>query len=44
MAEAENSRRDAFEEAFKRGRAEKDAIEAIRKVKSWLLTALPLWL
>lgn len=36
MAEAENSRREAFEEALRRGKAEKDAIEAIRRVKFWL--------
>ncbi|KAF9613949.1 hypothetical protein IFM89_013484 [Coptis chinensis] len=33
MAEAENSKKEAFEELVKRRRAEKDAIEAIRKAK-----------
>lgn len=32
MAEARNSRREAFEESVRRGQAEKDAIEAIRRV------------
>lgn len=35
MAEAENSRREAFEEALRRGKAEKDAIESIRRVNFW---------
>ncbi|XP_022757361.1 U-box domain-containing protein 33-like isoform X2 [Durio zibethinus] len=34
MAEAENSRREAFEEAVRRAKAEKDALEAIRRVKA----------
>ncbi|XP_042509789.1 U-box domain-containing protein 33-like isoform X2 [Macadamia integrifolia] len=34
MVEAENSRREAFEECLKRGRAEKDAFEAICKAKA----------
>ncbi|KAK9202323.1 hypothetical protein WN944_017533 [Citrus x changshan-huyou] len=34
MAEAENSRREAFEEALRRGKAEKDAIESIRRAKA----------
>ncbi|GAV81731.1 Pkinase domain-containing protein/U-box domain-containing protein [Cephalotus follicularis] len=34
MTEAENSRREAFEEAIRRGKAEKGAIEAIRKAKA----------
>ncbi|PIA49362.1 hypothetical protein AQUCO_01300291v1 [Aquilegia coerulea] len=33
MAEAENSKREAFDELVKRRRAEKDVIEAIRRVK-----------
>ncbi|KAF5207714.1 U-box domain-containing protein [Thalictrum thalictroides] len=33
MAEAENSKREAFDELVKRRSAEKDAIEAIRRVK-----------
>ncbi|OMP00407.1 hypothetical protein COLO4_12716 [Corchorus olitorius] len=34
MAEAANSRREAFEEAVRRAKAEKDALEAIRRVKA----------
>ncbi|KAK9273562.1 hypothetical protein L1049_018372 [Liquidambar formosana] len=34
MAEAENARREAFEETVRRGKAEKDAIEAIRRAKA----------
>ncbi|XWS35792.1 hypothetical protein CRYUN_Cryun20dG0026300 [Craigia yunnanensis] len=34
MAEAANSRKEAFEEAVRRAKAEKDAFEAIRKVKA----------
>ncbi|XWS77022.1 hypothetical protein CRYUN_Cryun01aG0227900 [Craigia yunnanensis] len=34
MAEAANSRRVAFEEAARRAKAEKDALEAIRRVKA----------
>lgn len=34
MAEADNSRRDAFEESIRRRKAEKDAIEAIRRAKA----------
>lgn len=34
MAEADNSKRDAFEESIRRRRAEKDAIEAKRRVKA----------
>ncbi|KAJ0113486.1 hypothetical protein Patl1_00456 [Pistacia atlantica] len=34
MAEAENSRREAFAEALRRGKAEKDAIEAFRRAKA----------
>ncbi|KAL6963423.1 hypothetical protein U1Q18_043739 [Sarracenia purpurea var. burkii] len=34
MAEAENSRRDAFEESMRRRKAEKDIIDAIRKAKT----------
>lgn len=33
MAEAESSRREAFEESIRRRKAEKNAIEAIRRVK-----------
>nr|XP_043628466.1 U-box domain-containing protein 33-like isoform X2 [Erigeron canadensis] len=33
MAEADNSKRDAFEESIRRRKAEKDAIEAKRRVK-----------
>ena len=32
MAEAENSRREAFEESMRRRKAEKDAIDAVRRV------------
>ena len=32
MAEAENARREVFQEADRRGKAEKDAIEAMRRV------------
>ena len=32
MGEAENARRDAYQETIRRGKAEKEAIEAIRKV------------
>jgi hypothetical protein len=32
MAEAENARREAFQEADRRGKAEKNAIEAMRRV------------
>ena len=32
MAEAENATRNAYQETFRRGKAEKEAIEAIRKV------------
>lgn len=38
MAEAENAKREAFQEGIRRGKAEKDAIDAIRRVKfvsSW---------
>ncbi|XP_050385351.1 U-box domain-containing protein 33 isoform X3 [Argentina anserina] len=34
MAEAENAKREAFEEAIRRGKAEKDAIDAIRRAKA----------
>ncbi|KAI3493482.1 hypothetical protein L1887_41874 [Cichorium endivia] len=34
MAEADNSKRDAFEESIRRRKAEKDAIEAKRRVKA----------
>ncbi|KAI4355079.1 hypothetical protein L6164_003887 [Bauhinia variegata] len=34
MAEADNARRDAYQESVRRGKAEKDAIEAIRRVKA----------
>ncbi|KAJ1403529.1 Serine/threonine-protein kinase, active site [Sesbania bispinosa] len=34
MAEAENARRDAFQETLRRGKAEKDAIDAIRRTKA----------
>lgn len=34
MAEAQNSRREAYEEASRRGKAEKDAIDSIRKAKA----------
>ncbi|KAM7508648.1 hypothetical protein LguiA_019101 [Lonicera macranthoides] len=34
MAEAEKSRRDAYEESIRRRKAEKDAIEAIRRAKT----------
>ncbi|KAF8380225.1 hypothetical protein HHK36_027707 [Tetracentron sinense] len=34
MTEAENSKREAFEESVRRRKAEKDAIEAIRKAKA----------
>uniref|UniRef100_A0A5B6YL82 RING-type E3 ubiquitin transferase n=1 Tax=Davidia involucrata TaxID=16924 RepID=A0A5B6YL82_DAVIN len=34
MVEAENSRREAFEESIRRRKAEKDAIEAIRRAKA----------
>ncbi|XP_057435649.1 U-box domain-containing protein 33-like isoform X2 [Lotus japonicus] len=34
MAEAENATRHAYQETFRRGRAEKDAIEAIRRAKA----------
>lgn len=33
MVEAENSRREAFQESLRRSKAEKDAIEAIRRVR-----------
>lgn len=32
MVEAENARRDAYEETIRRGKAEKDAIDAVRRV------------
>ena len=32
MSEAENARREAFEESMRRRKAEKEAMEAIRKV------------
>ncbi|GMY09245.1 U-box domain-containing protein 33-like isoform X1 [Fagus crenata] len=34
MAEARNARREAFQETVKRGKAEKDAIDAIRRAKA----------
>ncbi|XP_057499480.1 U-box domain-containing protein 33-like [Actinidia eriantha] len=34
MAEAENSRREAFEESTRRRKAEKDAIDAVRRAKT----------
>ncbi|XP_024175721.1 U-box domain-containing protein 33 isoform X1 [Rosa chinensis] len=34
MTEAENAKREAFEEAIRRGKAEKDAIDAIRRAKA----------
>ncbi|KAJ7951146.1 putative U-box domain-containing protein kinase family protein [Quillaja saponaria] len=34
MAEAENARREAYQETLRRGKAEKDAIEAMRKAKA----------
>lgn len=34
MVEAENARLDAYQEAVKRGKAEKEAIDAMRKVTS----------
>lgn len=33
MAEAEYARQEAFQEAARRGRAEKDAIDSIQRVK-----------
>lgn len=45
MAEAENAKREAFEESIRRGKAEKDAIDAIRRVMrfSWhLIIPFPL--
>lgn len=39
MAEAENATRHAYQETFRRGRAEKDAIEAIRRVTVLLWSA-----
>lgn len=33
IAEAENSKREAFEESIRRRKAEKEAIEAIRRVQ-----------
>lgn len=33
MEEAENARREAFEDSARRGKAEKVAIEAMRRVK-----------
>ena len=37
MAEARNARREAFQETVKRGKAEKDAIDAIRRVFFYIL-------
>ncbi|KAM1707581.1 hypothetical protein ACFX13_000721 [Malus domestica] len=34
MIEAENAKRDAFQEGIRRGKAEKDAIDAIRRAKA----------
>lgn len=34
VAEAESSRKEAYEESIKRKKAEKDVIDAIRRVKS----------
>ncbi|KAK4266842.1 hypothetical protein QN277_023710 [Acacia crassicarpa] len=34
MSEAENARREAFQETLKRGKAEKDALEAMRRAKA----------
>ncbi|PQQ17296.1 hypothetical protein Pyn_08764 [Prunus yedoensis var. nudiflora] len=34
MAEAENAKREAFQEGIRRGKAEKDAIDAIRRAKA----------
>ncbi|KAK9910410.1 hypothetical protein M0R45_034375 [Rubus argutus] len=34
MAEAENAKREAFEEALRRGKAEKDVIDAMRRAKA----------
>ncbi|KAM2280342.1 hypothetical protein ACFX1S_041075 [Malus domestica] len=34
MSEAENAKRDAFHEGIRRGKAEKDAIDAIRRAKA----------
>ncbi|XP_008232891.1 PREDICTED: U-box domain-containing protein 33 [Prunus mume] len=34
MAEAENAKREAFQERIRRGKAEKDAIDAIRRAKA----------
>lgn len=34
LAEAENSKKEAFQEAVRRGKAEKDAIDAIRRAKA----------
>ncbi|KAJ1408635.1 Rossmann-like alpha/beta/alpha sandwich fold [Sesbania bispinosa] len=39
MAEAENATRNAYQETCRRGKAEKDAIEAIRRVTVLLLSA-----
>lgn len=36
MAEAENARREAFQEAERCGKAKKDAIDAMRRVKLYL--------
>lgn len=33
MSEAENAKQEAFQEALRRRRAEKDAVDAIRRVK-----------
>lgn len=44
MAEAEKSRRDAYEESIRRRKAEKDAIEAIRRVNiSQYAHFFPFW-
>ena len=39
MAEAVNSKRDAYQETVRRGNAEKNAIDAIRRVPFLLLSS-----
>ena len=39
MGEAENARRDTYQETIRRGKAEKSAIDAIRRVTVLLLSA-----
>lgn len=38
MSEANNATRHAYQETFRRGKAEKDAIEAIRRVSVLFLS------